>query len=365
MYKIRFFYLLILLLILPAAQAKSCFQVLAELGTAQNQNISEQGVLRAAQRIYASGLVKQTPLVKSELLSERFGRNIFLKLDYEQSIGAFKIRGAVNAMMSTLQKYGHLKGVVTASSGNHAQGVALTAREFGVAATIVMAQNASALKIEKVKKLGAKVILHGNSFEEAEGFAKNYGRDHQFHFIHPFTDDEVIHGQGTIGLEITRQLREEQGLSSDNLLVIGPIGGGGLMAGVGTLLKAQSPKAQLMGVQARSNSYMLQSLLKRNDIVRASHHPSFADGAAVVLVDQKVRQQLQSHLDWLASVEEREIIFAMQELEAENVFVEGAAALSLAGLQRFPREQLPENVVLILTGKNLDPVKRKLALEQI
>jgi threonine dehydratase len=368
------FLLFSLLACSQTSYAKGCFENLAALHSSHRVKthdldaIAKSQIEDAAERIYRSGLVKKTSLVKSEALSRRFGTNVYLKQDYKQNIGAFKIRGAANSLLSLVQSKGSVNGVVTASSGNHAQGIALTARELKIPATIVMAENASSLKIEKVRKLGAEVVLHGNSFEEAEAFAKSFAKNKQYNFIHPFANEHVMAGQGTMGLEIVEQMSELAPRTHNDLLVVAPIGGGGLMAGVSSYLKADSSSIQTLGVQASANSFMAQAVLNRTDFLSKSTSVSFADGAAVTMVDDRIKYILSKNLDYVASVEEREIIQALLDLEAEGVYVEGAAALSLAGLNQLARDHannLPENVVLVLTGKNLDPVKRQAAIESL
>ncbi|MFY9269669.1 MAG: threonine ammonia-lyase [Candidatus Manganitrophaceae bacterium] len=281
----------------------------------------------ASAREGIAGAIDQTPIVPSRSLSLRTGLSVYLKLENLQRTGSFKIRGAVNRL-SRLSPEERRRGVIAASAGNHAQGVALAARTFRIGSTIVMPEGASIAKQEATRSYGARVVIDGDDFDGAMRRARRIAREEGKILIHPFDDDAVIAGQGTLGLEIVEALPEVA-------TVIVPIGGGGLAAGCGIAIKSTHPKIRLIGVIAPAR-------------------PTLADGIAVKRPGRRTAPLLARYVDEIVSVSEEEIAEAILLLmERKRIIAEGAGAVPLAALLNHGRG-IRGPVCLIISGGNID-----------
>lgn len=299
--------------------------------------VSLDDIRRAMQNI--SPFVHRTPLIYSNSFSRLTGAEVYLKVESLQKTGSFKVRGAVNKMLGITSN-----NVIAASMGNHAQGVAFAAGRLGKNAVIVMPTTAPIVKQEASKGYGAEVILHGNSFDEALEYALS--RKERF-FIHAFDDDEVVAGQGTIGIEIAEGMKEP-----DSVLV--PVGGGGLIAGISVALKSLSPQTEIVGVQARAASSAYISF--REGRVSASPPVStLADGIAVGKVGEKTFEVIRRNVDEMVLVDEDSIAMAiLLFLERKKLVVEGAGAAPLSALLQAPGRYRGKKVVLVVSGGNID-----------
>lgn len=292
------------------------------------------------------GNVIRTPLVYSPTLSHMFGAEIYLKLENLQKTGSFKIRGATYKMRMRFEEIG-AGGVVAASAGNHAQGVALAAREAGVSATIVMPEWASISKQEATRNYGGQVILAGRSLKESLERAREIAREGKI-FIHPYDDPDIIAGQGTIGLEILEDLS-----ATDMILV--PVGGGGLISGVASVAKDIKPGVKIIGIQASACPSAYESR-KAGKVTEVKSKPSLADGITVKQVGEINFGIMEKTVDQLVLVEEEPIAAAiLLLLERKKILAEGAGAVPLAALLNGSLD-VPRgcNVVLLISGGNLD-----------
>ncbi len=290
--------------------------------------------------------VLRTPLIFSPNLSQRTGAQVYLKLENLQRTGSFKLRGATYKIRKHLQEIGP-EGVVAASAGNHAQGVALAARDAGLPATIIMPDWASISKQEATRNYGGEVILAGQSMEESIETARELARAGRT-FIHPFNDSDIIAGQGTIGLEILEDLPEPD-------LVIAPIGGGGLVSGIAVAVKSLRPKTRVVGVQAAACPSAYQARRER-EVVRVEARRSIADGIALKEIGEITFPIIQENVDEIVLVEEDQIAAAiLMLLERKKILAEGAGAVSLAALLG-GAVAVPagSRVVLVISGGNVD-----------
>ena len=293
------------------------------------------------------GVARQTPLLVADGLSELTGHAIFLKCESLQRTGSFKLRGAY-VKISSLTDVARSRGVIAASAGNHGQGVALAARLVGVPATIVLPENAPLVKVTAIQGFGARVILHGSSYEEASQHGQELARRERSTFIHPFDDWEIITGQGTVMLEIVDQLPETG-------VVLVPVGGGGLIAGVTLAARATRPGIRIIGVQASGASATVESL--RSGKRQARSAQTVADGIRVGEPGEKPFRVIQGQIDGMVAVEEDEIYRAVVYLlETAKLVVEPAGAVGVAALLA-GRVDLPPGapVVAIVSGGNVDP----------
>ncbi len=295
-------------------------------------------------KVYDS--VEPTPLVKAENLSLEFNCSIYLKREDQTLVHSFKIRGAYNKM-AHLSKQERAKGVICASAGNHAQGVAYSANKLKLKATIVMPATTPEIKVEAVKRYGAKVILFGDSYSEAGEEAKRLQKQLNLTYIHPFDDELVIAGQGTIALELLNQLPTET-----HIFV--PVGGGGLLAGILSLIKSEKPSVKVIAVEPE-DSNCLQSALKAGKPVELNHVGIFADGVAVKQIGTKTFEIIKGKIDGSITVNNDEISLAIKQIFNETrSLVEPAGALSLAGILKFKDEFKPDDrVVAIVSGANI------------
>jgi threonine dehydratase len=275
------------------------------------------------------GVARMTPVYGTETLSKKVGRPVWLKTENLQRTGSFKVRGAVNKL-ATLSEGERRAGVVAASAGNHGQAVAWAAREAGIKATIFMPQDAPMAKVEPTKNYGGKAELTGGSFEEAMQAARSYAESSGATFIHPYEDEKVIAGQGTIGLELVEQVAEFG-------TVVIPIGGGGLASGISLALREVKPKVRIVGVQAAVAAWTI------------------ADGIAVKEVGEHTGAILDEVLDDVVSVSDDEICRAiLLLLERSKLVVEGAGAVAVAALLS-DKAGGEGPAVAILSGGNIDP----------
>ncbi|MCT4641631.1 MAG: threonine ammonia-lyase [Bacteriovoracaceae bacterium] len=302
-----------------------------------------------AYKLIASYL-HRTPLIKNEWLSAKYKANIYLKLENLQPVGSFKLRGAINKL-SHLTKEQKENGVFAVSAGNHAQGVAWAAAKFGIKATIIMPKPSPIVKVMNTKALGAKVILEGDTVDETFEFAKKYQEQTKETYIHPFDDDEVIYGQGSIAYEIKSQ-------KEDINFIFGSIGGGGKMAGVGFVAKEIFNDITVVGAQASGANSMINSLQK-GKVVEQDLKSTFADGIKVKKVTKRMYELLDNVIDEAISVDDDKIASAVLALmEQARVIAEGAGAINLAAFdllyEKNPRRFRNKNIVIIICGGNID-----------
>ena len=317
--------------------------------------INLEQIKEAKQRI--SGVVVETPLAYAPYLSEITDTNIFLKKENLQITGAFKIRGAYNKIAS-LSDEQRACGVVAASAGNHAQGVALSAQKFGIKAFIVMPESTPLTKINGVKHYGAEVILAGSNYDEAYAYALEYGQKNKLTFVHPFEDEEVIAGQGTVGLEIL-----EKCVDADAIVV--PIGGGGLIAGIATAVKEMNPNIDIIGVSA-SGAPAFKKSFDLEKPIDSTHVRTIADGIAVRDTSEKTLAYALKYVDKIISVDDEEIASAiLYLLEKQKLVVEGAGAVGVAALLHHKlQEYKNKNVVIVLSGGNMDVTLLSVIIEK-
>lgn len=296
--------------------------------------------------VYDAAIV--TPLDTLKKLSTRFSNQILLKREDKQPVFSFKLRGAYNkiAQLSAEQL---ACGVVTASAGNHAQGVALSAQKRNTTATIVMPRTTPEIKVESVKLLGGHVLLHGDSFDQANKYAKQLSQENGLVFIPPFDDEDVIAGQGTVAMELLQQHRE-----IDKVFV--PVGGGGLIAGIAVYLKMVRPDIQIIGVEAQ-DSACLCAALKAGEPVDLDRVGLFADGVAVKRVGDESFRLAKDYVDDMITVSSDEICAGVKDIfDDTRAIAEPSGALALAGLKKYATLHQLENqsLIAILSGANVN-----------
>lgn len=305
-------------------------------------------------------IVTQTPLAYAPILSQISGANIYLKKENLQITGSFKIRGAFNkiASLKETKSYTNTNGVIAASAGNHAQGVAYAAKYFGVYAVIVMPETTPLLKVSATKELGAEVILSGNNYDEAYIKALEIAKERKLEFIHPFADEEVIAGQGSIAFEMIEEMHDID-------MVVVPIGGGGLMGGIGAVYKHLCPQVKLIGVVS-SGADAMKSSFESGSIQTRDSVRSIADGIAVRDVHEYNFKLLYSLIDEIVSVDDEEIASAILFLiEKQKLVVEGAGAASVASVLHKKFSFHPhQKIALLLSGGNIDITMLNLIIEK-
>ena len=314
-----------------------------------------QSIEKAYERV--SKVVHRTPFTYAPILSEISGYEVYLKKENLQRTGAFKLRGAFNRV-AALFEAGKKGGVVAASAGNHAQGVAFSAKYFGIDATIIMPESTPLTKVQGVKEFGAKVILHGMNYDEAYAYAVTFGRENAYEFVHPFTDDEVMAGQGTVALEMFDEIDD-----LDALVV--PVGGGGLISGMSVVSKALNPEVKVIAVSAQGAPAMKKSYDAKKAIDTTSVR-TIADGIAVRDTSPVTLAYILKNVDAFESVCEDEIASAILFLlEKQKVLVEGAGAVGVAALLHH-RLDLPKGskVGVVLSGGNIDVTMLSLIIEK-
>ena len=298
----------------------------------------------------ASEIVKQvtleTKLVYSEYFSAQTGNSVYFKPENMQYTGAYKVRGAYYKI-STLSEEEKSRGLITASAGNHAQGVAYAARLAGVKATVVMPTTTPLIKVNRTKGYGADVVLEGDVFDEACAHAYKLAEEHGYTFVHPFDDLDVAAGQGSIAMEIIKELP-----TVDYILV--PIGGGGLCTGVSTLAKMLNPKIKVIGVEPAGASCMKESL-RQGKVVTLPQVNTIADGTAVKRPGEKLFPYIQENVDEIITIDDNELIVAFLDMvENHKMIVENSGLLTVAALKHIKAEK--KKVVSILSGGNMDVI---------
>ncbi|MBS5334509.1 MAG: threonine ammonia-lyase [Clostridiales bacterium] len=286
----------------------------------------------------------ETELLYSRFLSEQTGNKVYLKPENLQITGAYKLRGAYYKI-STLTEEERAKGLVTASAGNHAQGVAYAAKAYGCKAIIVMPTTTPLMKVDRTKSYGAEVVLHGDVYDESAAYAAKLAEEKGYTFIHPFDDPAVATGQGTIAMEIIKELP-----LVDYILV--PIGGGGLATGVSTLAKLLNPKIKVIGVEP-AGAASLKASFEKGKPVTLNQISTIADGTAVKTPGQKIFPYLQQGLDDIITVEDDELIVSFLDMvENHKLIIENSGLLSVAALKHLDVKD--KKIVSILSGGNMD-----------
>ena len=293
------------------------------------------------------GGIYESPCVESIPLSKLTGAHIFCKLDYLQRTGSFKERGARNALLQ-LPHAARARGVIAASAGNHAQGIAYHGSLLGIPVTVVMPRFAPLIKVTNCRNLGATVVLHGEDLTEARAKAQELAEERGLTFIHPYDNAHVVAGQGTMGLEILEQTPEVEA-------IVVPVGGGGLIGGIGIAVKARKPSVELIGVEPE-NAPSLAAAFARHGPVQVAMSPTLADGLAVAQTGAINYPIARRVVDRLVTVDEASIALAILRLvELEKSGVEGAGAAPLAAFLAGRLDHLKDRrVVLVLCGGNID-----------
>ena len=287
-----------------------------------------------------------TPLQYSEYFSEQCGNRVYLKPENMQTTGAYKVRGAYYKI-STLSEEEKKKGLITASAGNHAQGVAFAAKAAGVRAVVVMPTTTPLIKVERTKKYGAEVILYGDLYDESCRYALQMAEEEGLTFIHPFNDLAVATGQGSIAMEIIKELP-----TVDIILV--PVGGGGLATGVACLAKLLNPSVKVIGVEPEGAA-CLKASFEKGEVTTLSQAMTIADGTAVLTPGDLLFPYLQESLDDILCVSDDELVTAFLDMvENHKMVVENSGLLSVAALKQLPAEG--KRVVSILSGGNMDVI---------
>jgi threonine dehydratase len=295
-------------------------------------------------------VAQETPLESAAMLTDRLRNQVFLKREDLQQIFSFKLRGAYNKIvhLSDQQKR---QGIITASAGNHAQGVALAARQLGIKASIVMGRNTPEIKVKAVEAYGANIILHGDSYDEAADCARELAGKKGYTYIHPFDDPDVIAGQGTIGMEIMRQLPNVD-------VVFVPVGGGGLIAGVSAFIKYLRPATRIIGVESEGSACMTAAFNKgRRVALSPDDLDLFADGTSVTQVGKEAFRIAHKCVDEMVTVNTDEICAAIKDVfEDTRSIAEPSGALSVAGMKKYleAHSLRHQKLVAVISGANVN-----------
>lgn len=299
-------------------------------------------------------VTQETKLIYSDYFSAQTGNKVYLKPENMQFTGAYKLRGAYYKI-STLSDADRKKGLITASAGNHAQGVAYAAKCFGAKATIVMPTTTPLIKVNRTKSYGAEVVLHGDVYDEACEYAYKLAEEHGYTFIHPFDDPTVATGQGTIAMEIFKELP-----LVDYILV--PIGGGGLATGVSTLAKLLNPKIKVIGVEPAGAACMKASL-EKGEVTTLPSVNTIADGTAVKTPGKEIFPYLQKNLDDIITVDDADLVVSFLDMvENHKMVVENSGLLTVAALKQLKCKD--KKVVSILSGGNMDVITMSSVVQQ-
>lgn len=291
-------------------------------------------------------VTSQTKLVYSEYLSEQTGGKIYLKPENMQRTGAYKLRGAYYKI-STMTEEERERGLITASAGNHAQGVAYAAKAFGCKAVIVMPTVTPLIKVNRTKNYGAEVVLYGDDYDAACAHALELAEKEGYTFVHPFNDLDVASGQGTIAMEIVQELPTVD-------YILAPVGGGGLLTGVSTLAKMLNPKIQVIGVEPLEAASMTAAL-EAGEVVELESANTIADGTAVRAVGDKLLPYVKENVEKILLVEDNELIGVFLDMvENHKMVVENSGLLSVAALKQLDLKG--RKVVCILSGGNMDVI---------
>lgn len=317
--------------------------------------INIDDVRLASERL--KGVIKRTSFTYATQLSDICGTEVFIKKENLQNTGAFKLRGAFNKI-STLTEEEKKNGVIAASAGNHAQGVAFSASHFGIKSYIVMPESTPLLKVNGTKELGAEVILHGNSYDEAYAYAQNYANKHHITFIHPFADETVMAGQGTIALEMLEDIKELD-------VIVVPVGGGGLISGIAVAAKAIKPDIRVIGVSASGAPAMRNSFLAKSQ-QDSLFVKTIADGIAVRDTAKETFDYILKFVDDIVEVDDEEIANAILFLiEKQKLVVEGAGAVGVAAmLHKRVLFTKGEKIGVLLSGGNIDVTMISIIIEK-
>ena len=299
-------------------------------------------------------VTQETKLIYSDYFSARTGSRVYLKPENMQFTGAYKLRGAYYKM-STLSEEDRKKGLITASAGNHAQGVAYAAKCYGVKATIVMPTTTPLIKVNRTKGYGAEVVLYGDVYDEACEYAYRLAEEKGYTFVHPFDDLDVAAGQGTIAMEIIKELP-----LVDYILV--PIGGGGLATGVSTLANLLNPKIKVIGVEP-AGANCLQESIKAGKVQTLEQVNTIADGTAVKTPGSLIFPYVSKNLDDIITVEDEELVVAFLDMvENHKMIVENSGLLTVAALKHLDAKG--KKVVAILSGGNMDVITMSSVVQQ-
>jgi len=291
-------------------------------------------------------VIRETKLIHSDYLSDITGNDVYLKPENMQLTGAYKVRGAYYKI-STLTEEERERGLITASAGNHAQGVAFAAKKFKAKAIIVMPTTTPLIKVERTKSYGAEVVLYGDVYDEACAKAYELAEEHGYTFIHPFDDEAIATGQGSIMMEIFAELPKV-----DYILV--PIGGGGLACGVSALAKLLNPKIKVIGVEP-AGAACVKASLEAGKVVTLPQIATIADGTAVKTPGEKIFPVLREHLDGIITVEDDELIGSFLDMvENHKMIVENAGLLAVAAIKQL--DVKGKRIVSILSGGNMDVI---------
>lgn len=309
-------------------------------------------------RISLQNIIVQTPILADNKLSDQIGAKTFFKAECLQRGGSFKIRGAFNKI-SRLSKEEKQRGVIAASAGNHAQGVALAAKLNGIKSTIVLPEYAPLTKVLATKNYGADVVLKGGSFDEAVAYSRELQEKYGYTYVHAFDDEHVIAGQGTIGWEIVDDFPEAT-------VVVVPIGGGGIISGISLAVKNLLPKVRVIGVQAE-NVASINPSLKKGKPIEAMSRPTIADGIAVKRPGEKTLPLIKEYVDEIVEVSEEEIAHGIYHcVQNSHLVVEGAGAAGVAALlAKKVKLKANDKVCTVLCGGNIDANLLTRVLDQV
>ena len=299
-------------------------------------------------------VTQETKLVYSDFYSTQTGNKVYFKPENMQLTGAYKLRGAYYKI-STLSDEERAKGLITASAGNHAQGVAYAAKCFGVKAVIVMPTTTPLIKVNRTKGYGAEVVLYGDVYDEACEKAYELAKENGYTFIHPFDDPAVATGQGNIDMEIIKELPVVD-------YILGPVGGGGLATGVSTLAKLLNPKIKVIGVEPEGAN-CLQESVKAGKVLTLDHVSTIADGTAVKTPGSRIFPYLQKNLDDIITVPDEELVVAFLDMvENHKMVVENSGLLTVAALKHL--DVKGKKIVSILSGGNMDVITMSSVVQQ-
>ena len=304
-----------------------------------------------------SGFVNKTPFALSQKMSKTYEAEIYLKNENLQKTGAYKIRGAFNKI-AHLSEEEKAKGVIAASAGNHAQGVAISAKHFGVRAVIIMPEATPLLKVSGTKALGGEVILKGDNFDEAYAYALEYAKEQGLTFVHPFDDEFVQAGQGTIALEMLEDV-------ADLEYLVVPVGGGGLVSGVASCAKQINPDIKIIAVSAKGAPAMYESF-KKKEAINSKSVRTIADGISVRDTSKITLKTILECVDEFVQVDDEEIASAiLYLLEEQKIIVEGAGAVGVAALMN-AKFNYPKNakIGIVLSGGNIDVQMLNIIIEK-
>ena len=291
-----------------------------------------------------SKVLLKTSLIHSPIFSKEAGNEVYIKPENLQKTGSFKIRGAYNKI-TNLSDEEKKKGVIASSAGNHAQGVAYGAKESGIKAVIVMPKSTPLIKVESTKQYGAEVVLHGDVYDDAFKKAKELEEKEGYIFVHPFDDEDVIHGQGTIALEILEELPE-----TDIILV--PIGGGGLISGIACAAKILKPEIKIIGVEPEGAASAYEAI-KEDKVVELKEANTIADGTAVKKIGNITFEYIKKYVDEIITVSDYELMESFLLLvEKHKIIAENSGILSLAALKKLKEKN--KKVVSVVSGGNID-----------